>query len=348
MPLRRLQNALNLATPLTRDHLLTLPLLVLYLTDGCNSRCIMCDIWHRPRRNMSAELIDSLLGQADSLNIGWLLLSGGEAMQHPQWSDIARRFRALGVRVMLLTNGLYVRRQYEQIIEHVDDLIISLDAADGATYQMIRGVDALAPILEGMQLCAEGGVRITTRTTVQSANFQQMPAIIRTALDAGAHQVSFLPIDVSSDFAFGERSAQGISDPSLLSVSQTAELEGILHQMTREFAREFETHQIAESPAKLRRTLLEYFRAWHGLGDFPPPPCNAPHFSVVVEVDGTLRPCYFLPSMGKFQPDQSLRQALNQTTARDLRRQYRTGQRAECARCVCPLYKSSRDLLHVR
>jgi hypothetical protein len=43
--------------------------------------------------------------------------------------------------------------------------------------------------------------------------------------------------------------------------------------------------------------------------------------------------------------EQPLASALNDAALRALRRAYRNGERAECARCVCPLYRSARMLL---
>ena len=173
------------------NRIATLPLLVLYITDGCNSRCKMCDIWHNARRNMSMVVVDDLVAQAKSLKMRWVLLSGGEAMQHPQWDEIARRFRDAGMRTMLLTNGLLVKKQIDRCVNCVDDLIVSLDGGTVETYASIRGVDAFDLVLEGICLAKEQGLGVTTRTTIQQENFREMPQIIRAALDAGADSVSF-------------------------------------------------------------------------------------------------------------------------------------------------------------
>ncbi|MCU0512835.1 MAG: radical SAM protein [Anaerolineae bacterium] len=342
---------------LAGDHLYTLPLLVLYLTDGCNSRCATCDIWRNPRRNMPPALVDALVESARRLHTAWVLLSGGEAMQHPEWPAIARRFRASGTHVMLLTNGLLLRKQAQQVIDSVDEVIVSLDAGDAPTYAAIRGVDAFDLILEGIAAVRAGGLPVTTRTTIQSANFRQMPAIIDQAQAAGATLVSFLAVDVSNPFAFGSRFTPALPPDTIpllpaqpaagaLSPAEVDELALLLDALERDYAAAFAAGRIAESPQKLRRILLHYFRALHGQGDWPRPPCNAPHFSTVVEVDGTLRPCYFLPAYDRLKPGAAdLPQALNGAEARRLRHAYRTGQRPECARCVCPLYKGARQLL---
>jgi len=339
LPIKKLMN-------LAGDHLYGLPLLVLYLTDGCNSRCRTCDIWQNPRRNMPMALVESIAQACGELGVRWVLLSGGEAMQHPQWPQIAQRFRLEGVRVMLLTNGLLLRKQAQQVMDSVDDLIISLDGGSAATYEYIRGVDAFDLILEGIQMLKQGGISVTTRTTVQRDNFREIPQIIELGL---AHQIdlmSFLAMDVSNPFAFGDRSldmAEGALSPE-----EIAELEEILDTVAMQYADAFAHGRIAESPEKLRRILVEYFAALHGENAFPRPRCNAPHFSTVVEVDGRLRPCYFLPTYGRLQAKgEGLPQAINWDAAKQLRAAYRKQQRPECERCVCPLYKGPRALLRM-
>lgn len=292
-------------------------------------------------------LVDSILETVPELGVRYILLSGGEAMQHPQWDTIANKFRSAGVHVMLLTNGLLMRKQIERVTASVDEVIVSLDGGTAETYEAIRGVDGFHLILEGMKQVASGGIPITTRTTVQDANYREMNRIVDVALDNGASTVSFLPVDVSNPEAFGDRdlepTEQGISP---LAVQDTDALAHIIDELSRTHADAFASGRIAESPEKLHRTLTTYFRALHGDGEFVRPPCNAPHFSTVVEVDGRVRPCYFLPTYGRLHPQgERLQQAINWDAARDLRRAYRMGRRKECTSCVCPLYKSPRQML---
>src|SRR5262245_21304565 len=120
------------------DHLHSLPLVVLYLTDGCNSRCVTCDIWRNPRRNMSMQPVERLAGEFRRLQVRHAILSGGEAMQHPQWPEIPRRFRAEGTHVALLTNGLLLKKQAQAVIDSVDEVVVSLDGGTAETYDAIR------------------------------------------------------------------------------------------------------------------------------------------------------------------------------------------------------------------
>jgi Fe-coproporphyrin III synthase len=336
--------ALKHLTNLLGDKLHTLPLLVLYLTDGCNSRCAMCDIWRSPRRNMALTLVDELVAAAAELDVRWVLLSGGEAMQHPQWDDIGRRFRERGIYVMLLTNALLLRRQIHRAAGSLDEVIVSLDAATPATYARIRGVDGLEQVIDGIRAAREAGLSVTTRTTVQRDNYTELPGIIQRALAADVNQISFLAVDVGSNIAFGDRlvyQPQQMHSPALAHDDIDA-LAHIFDEIERDYDHAFQAGRIAESPHKLRQ-MLRYFRAVNGQTTFDGPRCNAPHISTVIEVDGTIRPCYFLPEVGQIGAD-GLRAALNTPAAIAMRQAYRNGQRAECDRCVCPLYKGPRAL----
>lgn len=346
MGIKHLQNLIG-------DKLHTVPLLVLYLTDGCNSRCVTCDIWRNPRRNMDMALVDSLVDAVQALGVRWILLSGGEVMQHPHWAEIAQRFRQVGVYVMMLTNGLLVRKQATQIIESVDELIVSLDGATPETYAAIRGVDALPRILDGISAVRAAGVRVITRTTLQRGNLHEFLALLSLGVSLDVSAMSFLTVDVSNEWAFGAR--QDI-DPQLVilpvnsppsvsyapTLAQVEQFERDIDTAAIQHAPLFATQRIAESVDKLHR-MARYFKGLHGVTHFEPPRCNAPHISTVIEVDGTVRPCYFLPDYGKLGA-QTLLEVLNSDAGLALRRAYRTGQRAECERCVCPLYKGVRAL----
>ncbi|MCA0453560.1 MAG: radical SAM protein [Chloroflexi bacterium] len=348
---------------LVSDQLYTLPLVVLYLTDGCNSRCVTCDIWRNPRRNMKMELVDEIASAFEELQTRWVLLSGGEAMQHPQWPQIARRFRDEGTFVMLLTNGLLLRKQADDLVGNVDEVIVSLDGGTANTYDAIRGVDAFDLILDGIRAARARGIPVAIRTTIQRSNFREMPQIIEAAKQAGANRVSFLTVDVSNQYAFGPRF---VADPALqlaggggaaipvmqapaptaLDLNDVAAFEQVVEQVITDFADDFDSGLIAESPAKFR-SMVRYFAALNGEADFPRPRCNSPHISTVIEVDGTLRPCYFLPSYGRLSVGENLSKAINTPVAQALRQAYKSGQRAECERCVCPLYKGPRALLRM-
>ena len=92
---------------------------------------------------------------------------------------------------------------------------------------------------------------------------------------------------------------------------------------------------IVESPAKLRN-ISRRFR--EHLGQLPPqaPVCNAPWVSAVVEVDGSVRPCFFHPPIGNISSI-SLEDVVNSETARNFRENLSVESNPTCRKCVCSL-----------
>ncbi|HJW83626.1 MAG TPA: radical SAM protein [Anaerolineae bacterium] len=331
---------LRSAANLLGDRLHALPVAILYITDRCNSRCVSCDYWRFGQSHMSMDLARRLSGELPRSGARYVLLSGGEPLMHPQWPAMAAMFRQAGLRVAMVTSGILLPKFAAQVAGCIDELYVSLDGATPESYQAIRGVAGLGLIERGVRALA-GRMPITFRTTVQRGNYREIPALIRLTQAWGATRHSFLAVDVSTHAAFARR--EGFDASMALGHDDLAELDRVLDAVERDFAAEFASGYIAESPDKLRR-LKQYFAALLGLERFPFVRCNAPRFSTVIETDGTLKPCYFLPAWGRLD-GRPLFDALNAPTALQVRQQQRLGERPECERCVCYAYRSMRDLL---
>ena len=92
---------------------------------------------------------------------------------------------------------------------------------------------------------------------------------------------------------------------------------------------------ILESPDKLRR-IVRHFTDLSS-GNSVAPICNAPWKSAVVELDGSVRPCFFQPVIGKIDGATPLEHALNGDDAIAFRSTLDIDSNATCKRCVCSL-----------
>jgi Fe-coproporphyrin III synthase len=332
---------LRIAQNLFSDRIAALPLAIVYITDRCNSKCITCDYWRYGQTNMAQPVAERLAAELRALGTHMVLVSGGEPLLHPHWHDLVSIFRAYGQEIVMLTSGILLPKNLERVAALSAHTIVSLDAATAETYQKIRGIDGLALVERGVRGLVERKASVSLRCTVQRSNYAELPAIIRAAREWGVERVSFLAVDVSTHQAFAR---QGEFEHQMaLSPDDLVRFDAVLDGMEDEFASEFKSGFIAESPARLRR-LRQYFGALIGQSAFPTVRCNAPRFSAVIETDGSLKPCFFLPSWGKLD-GRGLRQLLNDPAAQQLRRAQRMGQREECGRCVCSAFRSARELI---
>jgi len=67
--------------------------------------------------------------------------------------------------------------------------------------------------------------------------------------------------------------------------------------------------------------------------------CNVFEYSAVVGASGQVSPCFFISGPQNGQARAGLEAVLNQDSMMALREDIRTGSRAECARCVCSLWR---------
>jgi len=114
-----------------------------------------------------------------------------------------------------------------------------------------------------------------------------------------------------------------------------------LADLERDHVDDFASGFIVETAEKLRRRLLWYFQAVHGLRPFPPQRCNAPWVSTVIEADGAVRPCFFHRTIGNVHDGGGLDAVLNGAEARAFRRSLDVSTDATCRRCVCTLYREA-------
>jgi len=312
-----------------------LPLVTLYLTERCNSRCVTCDYWRHGRKDVTLEAVTRLLPDLRALRTRTALISGGEPLLNPQWREIAETLRSEGIDLWLLTSGLSLFKHARPAAGLFKTVTVSLDGTCAETYPAIRGLDAFDKVCDGIRAASAAGVAVGLRITLQRANFRELPRFVTLGRELGASQVSFLAVDVSNPHAFARR--EDFSPELALRATEVEELDALVGDLERNHADDFRRRFIAESPAKMR-AIRDYFAALSGMGPFPPVRCNAPEFSAVVGVDGRVSPCFFIPGPAS-AAGEGLATQLAGAPMVELRRAIRDGERRECERCVCSMYR---------
>jgi Fe-coproporphyrin III synthase len=324
----------------------SLPLLTLYLTERCNSRCVSCDYWRHGRADISTDSVARLLPDLAHLGTRLVLLSGGEPLIHPQWAEIAQLLKDHGLTVWLLTSGLSLAKHAARAATLFQSVTVSLDGTDPSMYAAIRGLDAFGKVCAGIRAAADAGLPVGVRVTVQRRNYRHLAEFVDVARECGASQISFLAADVRNAHAFGRTGSAGSTDAAIaLAEGDLAPFAATIDALERDRAAEFASGFIAESPAKLRR-LQQYYAALCGTARFPPTRCNAPEFSAVMEPGGRINPCFFIQGPASQDARMRLDDALNDEPMRRLRADIHLGRRPECERCVCTMWRDLEPARH--
>jgi MoaA/NifB/PqqE/SkfB family radical SAM enzyme len=319
-----------------------LPLVTIYLSERCNSRCVTCDYWRHGVKDLSLQTVERMLPSLAELHTRAMLFSGGEPLLNPEWQEIATLVKSQGIDLWLLTSGLSLAKHARDAASLFQSITVSLDGTSAESYAAIRGVNAFNKVCEGVRAVAEKGIATSLRVTLQRANFRELPRFVTLAHELGASQVSFLAVDVSNPHAFARRDEFSLE--LALRPEDIDVFDALIDELEARHAEDFDSGFIAESPAKLRH-LRDYFAALHGLAEFPAVRCNAPEFSAVVDTDGRVAPCFFIPGPEDAPRAPDLIDALSSESGTALRRAIRDGERRECKTCVCSMWREPETMM---
>ena len=325
---------------LQTDIIRALPIVILMPHSACNCKCVMCDIWkdNKNLKQLTEDDIKGLLSSLKKFGTREVVMSGGEALLNPNFFRLCEILHQQNVKISLLSTGLSLRKNAEQILTWIDNVIVSLDGNE-EVHDRIRNIpNAFQKLKEGVTFIKsiDPKFRITARTVIHKLNFRIWSLIIDSAKEMGLDQISFLPADVSSHAFNREVLWNEVRQHEILiEQNELVELSAVTDTIIESYKEGFESHFIAESPAKFRK-IYDYYAAFYNLNPFPYKKCNAPWVSTVIEADGTVRPCFFHEPIGNIR-DSSLEEILNNKESIRFRKTLDMGSNNTCIKCVCYL-----------
>ena len=187
--------------------------LYLEVTNRCNLLCETCPRTFEtlePPADMSWSLFTRIVDQYP--NISRVVLHGvGEPMLVKDLPRMIRHLKDRGTYVLFNTNGtLLQQKKFQGLIDcGLDELRVSLDAADRATYLKVRGKDFFQRIVRdvGKFIAFEREVgatapRVSLWLTGLKETVAQLPDFVRLAAQMGVHEV-YLQRLVFDDVGYG-------------------------------------------------------------------------------------------------------------------------------------------------
>lgn len=267
--------------------------LYLETTNRCNLLCETCPRTFEelePPADMSWELFTKIVDQYP--NISRVVLHGiGEPMMVAELPAMVRYLKARGTYVLFNTNGTLMReKKSRELIEAgLDELRISLDAAEPKTFEMVRGRDLFDRIVSNVKsfvaLKKEMGAdkpRLSLWLTGLRETMQQLPAFIQLAHEIGVPEVHLQRL-VFPDAGFG----LARSESSLFERRDVEEGAYLLEaeRIAAQLGVMFDASGAAEPEVSLRR----------GEGDAPWSLCRRPWSLMYFTAHGRALPCCVAP-----------------------------------------------------
>lgn len=316
------------------------------ITGKCPCHCWHCEkAVNRDGRDMDWGTLMAWLDQAAEWSCP-VLYSGGEPMVHARWEDLLTEGRRRGLDQSVVTSGVTFGRpgtgRPPPDLSGLDEILVSLDAADPARHDELRGVPGLGDAVMGF-LSGRSGNRGIWIVHVPPVDFAGVEEMIGLAVRYGVGLI-VQPYIFQTNYpglaALEEKGPIARRFPEL-GVDIEARVSGLADLARRA--------GIVSNLAEVARFVGPYYRLAHGPGWYgeevlPRFVCSIPWQQAVVDEHGRLQPCVFLPGRETAPPENPgsawRRQAL------DYRKMQLAGQTwPECRACSCHFGANYRNSL---
>jgi MoaA/NifB/PqqE/SkfB family radical SAM enzyme len=260
-----------------------------------------------PPADMSFDLFRSIVDQATGLKRA-VLHGVGEPMLVRELPQMIRYLKDRGVYVLFNTNGTLLRekRFVELIDAGLDELRVSLDAADAKTYALVRGKPFFDRIVRDVAMLTEyqrnAGVshpRVSLWLTGLKETVDQLPDFVRLASKMGVGEVHLQRL-VFDEAGFGMARAES----SLFEATQAQEQAAIEAAMAlgRELGVTLDASGATEPGMSLVR---QGEKPWSG--------CRRPWSLMYFTAHGRALPCCIAPFSARGYETYTLGDAKTQT-----------------------------------
>lgn len=257
------------------------------LTPLCNLDCKMCYIHLSDpgvkKKMLTGEEWIGLIDQAIDHGMLSALLTGGEAMTHPDFRKIYLHLIERGVSVRVKTNGILLNREMLELFTQYPPYVIdvSLYGCDGASYRAVTGHDVFETVSANIRAAIAVGLRLRLMITPSAYMLPWVEQIMEYAKAFGAADVIVNSLLMEANPDTGRSMADfGLSlEENARIYKKSLELFPKTPRSQTEEEAEFQGEIPADEPH-----LLE-----HGLY------CNAGRTTFTLNWDGTMSPCLDFP-----------------------------------------------------
>jgi AdoMet-dependent heme synthase len=181
----------------------SLKFLLLWITESCNLRCMMCgDRWRastaRDQAALSREQWFRVIDSAAMLNTMVISLTGGEALLHPDIFEILARIRDRGIAAHLCSNGAALTEDTVMRLRESGacSFGISLDSDDPEVHNTLRGHPCFDQAVAGIRMLRRviPRAKISINFLLCKPTFRRMRNMVDLGEELGVDQINFQPI----------------------------------------------------------------------------------------------------------------------------------------------------------
>ena len=157
------------------------------ITNQCNMLCKHCmnNSGENSKRELKKEEIKQLLDELKLYQIQHLYISGGEPLLYYAIDEVLEYAYQLGIKIVLATNGIEIKKHLPTIKKYVDAVSVSLDGI-GETHDRFRGViGAYDKLVNALDILQSESIVTKMSTIIWKGNMNQISEIVSLAKKKG-------------------------------------------------------------------------------------------------------------------------------------------------------------------
>jgi radical SAM protein with 4Fe4S-binding SPASM domain len=252
------------------------------VSNACSLRCGHCymDSGEKDAGELQAEDFRKAVDLLAGMGVFHMALGGGEALERPDFFELASYVRDRGIVPNLTTNGVLMTRESAEKCRMFGQVNVSIDGT-ASFDETGRSTSTLGAAIRGLDMLLEAGVKVGLNCVVTRRNFDQLNALFAFARERGLSDVELLRL---------KPSGRGKQDyfKKRMTPDQNREFYPVIRRLSQE-------HEV---PAKIDCSFVPMF-CWHlpdktVMEQFSVYGCEAGNVLLGVRSDGRFAGCSFL------------------------------------------------------
>lgn len=252
------------------------------VTNACSQQCGHCymDSGERDAGELPAEEFRKAVDLLAGMGVFHMALGGGEALERPDFFELASYVRSSGMVPNLTTNGALMTREHAAKCRMFGQVNVSIDGA-ASFEESVRSPASHAAAIRGVDMLLEAGVNVGLNCVVTRQSFDHLDALFTFARERGLSDVELLRLKPSG------RGRQNYFERRL-TPAQNREFYPMIKRLSLEYG----------VPAKIDCSFVPMF-CWHRpdkkmMEQFSVYGCEAGNVLLGVRSDGRFAGCSFL------------------------------------------------------
>ncbi|MGL6210316.1 MAG: radical SAM protein, partial [Paracoccaceae bacterium] len=185
-----------MANRLSRSGFLPDRTVHLHPLDRCNLACSHCYSTSAPHRDAMLPLGDILAALPHLASEGYevISLSGGEPLLYPGLPPLVTAAKAMGFRVVAMSNGYRVTAAQARLFEGLDGIGISFDGMEATHLAMRHHPRAWSAAVGALVHLRDIGKPAAAAFTVSRRSLSEVPAFVEMCAGLGVKAVQLRPL----------------------------------------------------------------------------------------------------------------------------------------------------------